>query len=155
MSADTREDMLAQLLVIMQTVTGIETAVRNRALMSTEKRPAMVLLDGDEQPRLSVDTRRIKGRAMLMAPQIVTLRPEAYILLKEGRPNSETVGQDLNAIRIDFLKKMWFDATLAGLLGSNGSIVYNGCETDLKSGSALSGQMRLDFVLNYLLKPTA
>lgn len=155
MSDDMREDALARLLVIMQTVTGISTAVRNRSLLGTEKRPAMVLLDGDELPRLSIDTSRIKGRAMMMIPQIVSLRPEVYILLKEDRPNHQTLGQDLNAFRIDFFKKMWADAALTSILGSNGSIVYYGCETDLKSGSALSGQMRLDFILNYVLRPTA
>lgn len=154
MSDDIREDILVRVLAIMQGITGIVNAVRNRQLLSTEERPAMVLLDGVELPRLSVDTRRIQGRMATMAPQIVQLRPELYILLKEGRPNQADIGPELDGYRIAFLKKMWADVTLATILGSNGSIVYNGCDTDLKSGSALSGQMRLDFIVNYVLRPT-
>lgn len=154
MSNDLREDVLSRIFTTMGTVTGITSTVRNRGLRSNEQRPAMVLLDGDETPRLSTDTARLKGRLGLMAPQIITLRPEVYILLKEDRPKNSEVGPELNAFRIDFLSKMWADTTLATLLGSNGSIVYNGAVTDLKSGSALTGQMRLDFILNYVLRPT-
>lgn len=152
MSNDTREDLIARLVVIMGTVPGITSSVRNRNLRSNEQRPAMVLLDGDETPRVSLRGQR--GRAAMMAPQIMELRPEVYILLQEGRPNNETVGQQLDAFRIVFLKKVWEDTILSTLLGSNGSIVYNGCQTDLKSGSSMSGEMRLDFVMNYVLKPT-
>lgn len=155
MSTDTRELILERILVTAETVPGITTAVRNRQLLSTESRPAIVLLDGDEQPKLSLETRRLRGRAGPMTGQIMTLRPELYILLKEGRPNNETIGAELNAFRIAFLASMWADVTLADLVGPNGNLVYNGCATDLKSGSALSGEMRLDFVVNYLLKPTA
>lgn len=155
MSNDMREDALNRVLEIMGTVPGIVTHVRNRGLRQNEHRPGMVLLDGDETPRTSLDTRRLQGRAMMMAPQIVQLRPEMYILMQEGRPNNDGLGPDINAFRIAFLKKLWEDTTLATILGSNGSIVYNGCVTDLKSGSALTGQMRLDFIMNYVLKPTA
>lgn len=159
MSTDTRNDILNQLLVIALAMPSIETAVRNRGLLANEKRPAIVVLDGDEFPRLSVDTSRIKGRAAMMIPQIVQLRPEIYLLPKEARPtgveNGENVGDTVNAFRIAFLKAVWSDVTLATLLGSNGSMIYNGCSTDLKSGSALSGQLRLDFFINYLLRPTA
>jgi hypothetical protein len=154
MSDDKRENILARVFTIMGTVPGIETTRRNMGMLTTDKRPAMVLLDGDEIPRLSVDTNRIKGRQALLAPQIISCRPEVYILLKEARPNTEETGTQLNAFRIAFFEKLWADETLAGLLGSNGTLVYYGCETDLKSGSAMSGQMRLDFVMNYPFIPT-
>jgi hypothetical protein len=154
MSADIREDLLARLFALMGTVPGIVTAVRNRGLLKNENRPGMVLLDGDEFPRTSMDTRRLRGRAGLMAPQIVQLRPECYILMDENRPRNDQLGQELNAFRVAFLEKVWEDETLATILGSNGSLVYNGCTTDLKSGSALSGQMRVDFIANYVLRPT-
>jgi hypothetical protein len=149
-----REDTLARILVIMEGMPGITTAVRNRGLRENEDRPAMVLLDGDESPRVSFGS-RLKGMASLMAPQIVEIRPEVYILLKEKRPKNEAVGEDLNAFRIEFMRRLWTDTELATILGANGSIVYNGLQTDLKSGSAMSGEMRLDFVATYVLKPTA
>lgn len=153
MSGDTREDMLSRILEIMGTVAGITSVVRNRALRDNESRPAMVLLDGDETPRLTSDLQRLRGRASIMLPQIMVLRPEIYILLKEGRPQNDAVGEQLNAYRVDFLTKVWNDTTLAQIVGSNGSMVYVGCETDLKSGSALTGQMKLDFAFNYVLQP--
>jgi hypothetical protein len=158
MSDDTREDILVRIFEIMQTVTGITTNVRNRGLMKNEARPAQVLLDGDEEPRLSVLTQRFKGDASLMMPQIMTLRPQVYFLPKEKRPNNndpDNIGSEANAWRLQFLQKLWSDAPLAAILGSNGSLVYNGCETDLKSGSAMSGEIRLDFIANYVLQPTA
>jgi hypothetical protein len=154
MSADAREDILARVFTIMGSVPGMQTAVRNRALRANDERPCMVLLDGDETPRLSVDNRRIKGRAGLMLPEIVQLRPQIFILLKEDRPNNDQIGQEINAFRIAFMKLLWEDTTLASILGSNGSMYYYGCETDMKSGSAFSGQMRMDFIINYVLKPT-
>lgn len=158
-SGDNREDILARVFTIMETMTGITTNSRNRGLRQNESRPAQVLLDGDEFPRLSVDTSRIKGMQGLMAPQIIQLRPQVYYLPKEKRPTNEkdgvNIGTEANAWRIALLEKIWGDVELAALLGSNGSMVYNGCETDLKSGSAMSGEIRLDFVINYVLKPLA
>lgn len=159
MSGDMREDILARLFAIMESMAGITTNARNRGLMGNEQRPAQVLMDGDELPRLSVDTKRIKGAAALMAPQIITMRPEIYFLPKEKRPTNmgaggKNIGTEANEWRIAFLKKLWEDVELAVLLGSNGSIVYNGCETDMKSGSAMSGEIKLDFIVNCVLRPT-
>jgi hypothetical protein len=156
MSNDMREDILARLFIIMGTMDDIETNARNRTLLETEKRPAQVLLDGDENVRSSIGTQRKQGNASLMAPQIMTLRPELYYLPKEKRHiNATNIGTEANTWRRAFLGKLWSDVELATLLGSNGSIEYNGCETDLKSGSAMSGEIKLDFIVNYVLKPTA
>jgi hypothetical protein len=155
---DTREAVLAQLFTIMGTMPAIVTNARNRGLMTNEKRPAQVLLDGDEQPRLSVDTNRIRGMQMAMAPQLVMLRPEIFYLPTEKRPLNNTpqnIGTEANAWRVEFLSRLWADTGLADILGSNGSIVYYGCETDMKSGSAMSGEIKLDFMVIYVLRPTA
>jgi hypothetical protein len=158
MTVDPRENILNQMVVIAQAVTGIETTARNRGLMSNDKRPLIILLDGDETPKLSLDTRRLRGRSLSMGPQIVTMKPEVYIIPKEPRPIGEeggvNIGTTINDIRTRYIKEIWADATLTTLIGTNGSIVYNGMSTDLKSGSTLSGQMRLDFVINYVLATT-
>lgn len=149
---------MARLLVIMGTVSGITSNVRNRGLMQVEARPAQVLLDGDEEALLTVNNQRLKALMGLMAPQIMSARPQIYYLPKEKRPTNNipaNIGAEANAWRIDILDKIWTDVELAELLGSNGSMVYNGCETDMKSGSAMSGEIRLDFTINYLLQPTA
>jgi hypothetical protein len=142
---------LAEITTAAKTGAGFVTCIRNRGFMSTDKRPACVLLDGDERAKLTHDRRN--GRAQGMTPSIMTMSPELYILLAEGRPNNEDVGQTLNAKRIALIAAIAGDAALKDLTGSNGSIVYNGCVTDLKSGSQLLGEMRLDFTFTYVLDP--
>jgi hypothetical protein len=155
MSNDKREDIIARLFIIAQSVTGVTTTVRNRALMQNEQRPAQVLLDGDEVPVLTSQTQRLKAMQSLMWPQLMELRPQLFYLPQEKRVKNIGIGQEANAWRIQFLEKLWGSVELAELIGSNGSIVYNGCETDLKSGSAMSGEIRLDFIVTYFLQPTA
>jgi hypothetical protein len=152
---DKRELILARLFTIMGTMTGVTTSVRNRGLLENERRPAQVLLDGDEVPLLTSSTSRLKGMTGLMWPQLMDMRPQVFYLPKEKRPINAGIGEQANAWRIQFLEKLWGSVELAVLLGSNGTIVYNGCETDLKSGSAMSGEIRLDFVVTYYFQPTA
>lgn len=146
--ADKRELILQRLEQIMLTIPGIAASVRNRGLRSNESRPAIVLLDADEE-RVTTGG-NVRGRAR-MVPQIMRMRPEIYILMKEKRPTNEEVGQGLNVFRNEIVEKVSNDPTLISLVGSNGGIVYEGFTTDLKSGSWLSGEARLDFSFNYLL----
>lgn len=149
--ADTRELILARMLVTLATVSGVQTAVRNRGLLSNEKRDAIVLCDGDETVKL-LPGRSGRGPVMLTT-SINTMRPELYVLLKEGRVNNIDVGQHLNAYRIAVCAALSTDTELEALLGAEGGITYNGCVTDLKSGSSLSGEMRLDFAISYVFNP--
>lgn len=146
---DKRELILLRIVAIYQTITGIETVARNRGLMSDDKRPALVLLDGDE-----TSTVFKTGSRGGFVPTINTMRPETYYLHKEARIKNEQVGEELNAARMLICKALAEDAQLVTLLGPNGGITYNGCVTDLKSGSSLTGEMRLDFAYRYVFDPT-
>jgi hypothetical protein len=126
--------------------------VRNRGALPTDVRPAIILLDGDEENAGSNST---NGRSMLMRPSLMTMRPELYVVLDERRLKNDTVGESLNNYRMLIARAIATDEQMATLLGSNGKVVYNGCATDLKSGSALTGQMRLDFAFTYLFVPTS
>lgn len=151
-----REDLMLRLLAILQTVSGIDQTVRNRGLLQNEKRPAQVLLDGDERVALSQRTQRLKGRGGMMPSQLMEAFPQIFYLPREKRPvttDPTNIGTEANAWLAQVQAKIWTDVELATLLGSNGSLVYNGCETDLKSGSAMSGEIRLDFSMIYLLQP--
>lgn len=158
---DTRELILERLLAIAVGQAGFATAVRNRGLRTNEKRPAVIVLDGDEAPVLTHGgrgNRAQNGIAMGMTPQIMLMKPELYLLLTEQRPTNEeeekNVGTQLNEKRRLFIKAIAADDELIMLLGSNGNMIYNGCVTDLKSGMALSGQMRIDMNLTYTFHPT-
>jgi hypothetical protein len=153
---DKREAILeriAQITTATKTAAGIVTAVRNRGLMSNEKRPACVLLDGDEKPAIFLPNNRTDSRSA-SRPAIMRMSPELYVLMDEARPVNDQIGQLLNAKRIALSLAIVTDEALKTLLGPNGGIVYNGCVTDLKSGSALTGQMRLDFIYTYVFDPT-
>ena len=155
--ADTRELILVRILDICTAQAGFVTKVRNRGLIKTDRRPAVVLLDGGETPVLTHGGRTNRARQgiiMALTPQIMEMRPELYITLSEEDAEIGDVGTKLNAKRREIIKAIAEDDLLLILLGSNGGLVYNGCETDLKSGSALKGQMRLDFAYRYTLFPT-
>lgn len=158
-ATDVREAILLRLAAIVLTPgLGFASAVRNRGLRSNEQRPAVIVLDGDESPILTHGGRQNRaqgGRALPLTPSIMQMKPELYILLQEARPKNLEVGEELNAKRIALIAAIAEDTALAALLGSNGTMLYNGCVTDLKSGSALTGQMRLDFAFNYTFHPTA
>lgn len=152
-----REDLMVRLLAILNTVSGIEQTTRNRGLLQNEKRPAQVLLDGDEIVELAFQrSNKLRGRGGLMEPQLMRATPQIFYLPREKRPRTDdpsNIGTEANAWLAQVQNKIWNDTALAALLGSNGSLVYNACETDLKSGSAMSGEVRLDFYMIYLLQP--
>jgi len=147
---DRREEILARLLVIAKTITGIKDAWRNRGLRKNDQRPCIVIMDADESSSV---TQPPKGRVVGFAPQIGRMRPEIYVLMDENRPTNikedENVGSILNGIKSEFTSAIASDATLLSLLGSNGGMVYEGCATDLKSGARASGEMKIDFSFTY------
>lgn len=153
---DRRELILAQLFAILNSVktanpNDIKTVVRNRALLKTEKRLGIVLLDGDETSRLNRD--RMSGRGEGFTPSILQMRPQVFILAQEQRPTNEDLGPDVNGVRNKIVQAVASDAMLKTLYTANGSIVYNGTVTDMKSGGAVTGLMMLDFSIMYPLIP--
>lgn len=155
MSTDKREMILERILAICLGLkagdTTILSAVRNRGLLSNERRPAVILLDGDEA---DTGLATFNGGRTPFRPSLVAMKPELYIDLDERRGTNTGVGEDLNRYRMAISQAIVTDTQLATLVGSNGKVVYNGCVTDLKSGSALTGQMRLDFTYSYIFVPT-
>jgi hypothetical protein len=151
---DRREAILVRLLAIMGSIDDVETVARDRGLLDNDARPALVLLDGDEQERTPRVGRNVTGR-QAMIPVMMTMRPQLFVVLKNKKPANEGQGPLLNTLRTAVITAIANDATLLTLVGSNGDIVYNGCETDMKSGSGLDGQARLDFSLTYPLDPYA
>jgi hypothetical protein len=149
MAVDKRELILARIAALLVDLPGTVSTVRNRALLDNDVRPATILLDGDEFARLTGDKR---GRQR-MSPQVMELRPQIFIVMDVRAVQNENIGQDMNAIRFELVRSLASDQELLDLIGTNGNIALIRAETDLKSGSAVKGQMRLDFTLTYLLDP--
>jgi hypothetical protein len=155
MPVSKREAILVRMFEIFgEEYITAQTVVRNRALLKTDDRPAIALMDGDERARLTGDGRGQgnTGRQQ-MTPQLMTMTPQVFVLPDEKLPANEGIGELVNMMRDIIVRTLANDPTLLALLGSNGSIAYLGMETDLKSGGALQGQCRLDFALTYVLDP--
>lgn len=166
MPTDKREMLLNHMFTLIQQVPGFVSYYRNRGEVSlygepTElypqgvpQLPAIFLLDGREVPIIPVS----RGRSHGMPPgsTILEIQCQVFIILmpRENQEN-DTVGQELNSLRMALCKKILKDETLAALCGNNGEVEYRGCETDLQTGSSIEGQMQLDFSLQYLFTTTA
>lgn len=146
---DRREEILARLLEILGTISLVQVVVRNRGELPSAKRPAIVLLDGDEVARESVPQQR--GR-LTLAPNLVDLTPEIYAIMDQREPANDRIGEDMNALRVEIIRTISTDATLASILGSNGEIKYEGCITDMASGRSMEGQMHIRMTFTYALR---
>jgi hypothetical protein len=147
MSTDRREQILERLFIIMQGVVGTASCSRNRDELPSEKRPGIILLDGDEEARPDTEGR---GRP-LGAPQRIIIKPEIYIVLTIQKPQNLTVGADLNAMRMKILKAVFTDSTLPTLITANGQIYYAGCVTDLARDRKMEGEMGMMLAVTYPL----
>lgn len=153
--SDKREEILERLLALLDAVppqAGYEehSAFRNRGVLPQDLRPALVLLDGVENVKTSVERR---GR-VFMSPTVMTMLPQIFVILKPRKtPTNAGVGEELNVFRAAVVSAIAHDMTLARLCGSNGQVSLRRVETDMQTGSTLEGQLRLDFAFDYVLNP--
>lgn len=145
---DKREVILSTMFTVLGTVTGLITFARNRGLLDQDKRPVCILLDGSETLRSTV-TQKI-GQARL-APHIMIMRPQIWIILDNRKPQNLLVGQDLNALRIAVLEALTTDITLSAAIGASGNISLESVTTDLESGKLVEGQMLMQLAIEYPL----
>jgi hypothetical protein len=144
--ADTREAILARLLVLFKGILGEKHAFRNRLNIPDELLPALSVLDGDESPD---DSSYGRGRPA-NGPVVVTMRPEIYGFVAG---DDDDVGPALSALRADVLKAVLNDATLLGLC-KDGDIRYEGFASGLANGRSLEGEMGLALAFVYVLRPS-
>jgi hypothetical protein len=152
---DKREAILQRMFAILTTISGPAVVdgqaciFRNRGEVPPEKMPALVLLDGREEIRLSAS-----GKGGIKVATLFTLLPQVFVILKPTEDASNTgIGEELSDYRMRLLKAFKDDDSLIAMLGSNGEINYLGHETDMQTGSTMLGQMQLLFSLTYVLNP--
>src|SRR5690349_14254137 len=107
-AADTREQILARLLVLFKQIVGPKHAFRNRLTIPDELLPALTVLDGDE----SVDDSSYGRGRRANGPLVMTMRPEIYGFVA-GK--DDEVGPALNQLRSDVLRLVLNDGVLLGL----------------------------------------
>lgn len=153
---DRREAILERLVELAgEEYISAATVVRNRALLKQDIRPAVAILDGDEVARVTGDGLGLgRGGRVGMTAQLMTMRPEIFLVLDSRKIQNVGIGEDVNAFRMTLINVIAHDPALLAILGSNGSIAYMGMVTDLKSGSRLDGEVKFEFAFTYLLDPT-
>ena len=159
MTVGSREDILQHLQSLLGNITGLVGCFRNRGDLPNEpdKVPAAILLDGTER---LVQTIPVQNRAM-MPPAIMGLRPQIFVILRPRDDlTNETldgiaaaIGPELTYYRDQVLAAIVNEPTLLSLLTPDGQITYEGCDTDMQTGSSIRGQLLMHFEFKYVLFP--
>ena len=146
---DTREDILARLLVLVATLPNIKTAYRNNLRLNEDDLPSAIVLDSDEETEDASDaSMRPPNR-----PTIVHFTPEILVV-----DQNNLVGSALTTLRRELIKLVLNDVPLneqivkTGRHG-NGAIRYLGCQTDVGWMRSLHGALKANFLFRYVLKP--
>lgn len=145
MSIDRRGQILARLVEIMQLIPGPQRVYRNRLQISEAQRPAIVVLDGDEQGTLGDFA---LGRP-LTSPGIMRMTPEICLM---AAGDSDTIGTSLSDFRFRVIPAVLTDSRLSDLVSATGGVQYQGCTTDLGKGRTIEGVLLLNFEIHYALK---
>lgn len=144
--------ILASLAVTLTTgPIAAGNIAHNRDELPAEKVPGIILLDADEvkDPRFPPT----QGRSERPGPGLMRMTPEIYVVLEVRKPQNLNVGEDLNTARATIIKLVLHDTVLQTITGSNGSITYDGCVTDLARNRTMKGQMGLSFTFAYPFIP--
>ena len=146
------ETMLSSMVITLSTGTiPAGNFVRNRDELPAEKTPGIILLDADEtkDPRFVQN----QGRGSRPGPGMMKMTPEIYVVLDVRKPQNKNVGEDLILARAVIMDAVLHDTTLQAITGAGGSIVYDGCYTDLARNRQMKGQMGLSFTFGYPFIP--
>lgn len=151
---DKREQILVRLLAILDDIDDFETVGRNRGFKDNDARPCAILLDNDEEIRVTGDRR---GRQRMQVT-VTTMRPQIHVVAKVMKvtnldADGVNIGTILNSYRILITDAIAKDLDLLNLVGPNGDVAYEGCETDLKLGDNMEGQMLVKLALSYAFDP--
>lgn len=147
--ADTREDILARLVVVVAAIPTIRSSHRNNVELTEDQLPAAIVFDGDEETDDAADaSMRPPNR-----PTLVTMTPQIVIAQQ-----TDVVGTELSALRRELIKRVMTDSELneqivkTGRHG-NGAIRYLGCQTQLGWMRSLYGALLAQFLFKYALRP--
>lgn len=142
---DTREDIMARIVVLMGGIVGVDQVSRNVLVGDDSKQKRITILEGDEEAAESDPVNRPAN-----APRIVFMRPQILI---SAIASSDNIGSDLSTLRGKVMNALSTDTTLVGLTLNGRGARYVGMESDLAFAREMLGQMALKFELPYILRP--
>lgn len=145
--SDKRPLILARLAVVVSEVDGMTAVARNvLTLPPVERLPAGIVNDGDELANEDDP----HGRVPSMTPRIIRMRPQVIVAV-EAEP--ENLSAELNSICRNVILDVLADDELLALTINRAGIRYDGMETDLAMGRAMTGQASLMFTFTYRFNP--
>lgn len=142
-----REEILARLLEILESVEGIKEVARNVDEFPDIARPMAILLDGDEEAVPELARPWIKGRAVT----IVDMTP--LILVMMGGP-PDTIGPDVNELMARVVTAVMSDNELSQIVTTNGGVYYTATDYRLSHDMAIDCDLQMRFRIRYPLLPT-
>ena len=145
--ADPREAILNRVLAIAKSIVGETHAFRNSIDVPEELKPAIAILDADEEVQDSAFGRKRPANA----PLIVGLLPEIWLITSA---KSKNVGGEIHSLKKRILKGILTDSTLLALC-HDGEVRYEGILTGLANGRGMVGQAQMLIRFMYVLHPAA
>lgn len=143
---DKREDILLRLNAVMASLLDTpDYAFRNAGEVPETARPAIVVLDADEELDTKLDPYG-KGRPSAQIIPVV-LKPEIFVLVQE---TDDQIGPKINEWRAKVIKAVMLDSALIGLCHE---IRYDGFTSAFANGRSMEGQAKVHFSFVYMLRP--
>lgn len=146
---DTRELILARLLVVLEGIEGVyvysdgpKAVRRNVDDVPGQQRPAIILLDGAEEIDSNTTARRRGNWRMELAPVVA-------ILVGADAPNS---GPLLSMFRARVITAVVTDTDLWELVGTSGEVDFTGVDRVPATPESREARLEINFVFRYLLK---
>jgi len=145
-----REDIMARLLVILNTVEGFKFVARNVDEFPEKIRPAVILLDGDEEAVAELARPWVKGKAYT----VVQMNP-LIVISMGGRP--QDVGADINELMARTVTAVLSDVELTTIVVVNAQcgVYYLASDYRLSHSLAMDCDMQMRFGIRYTLLPAA
>ena len=145
-----REDILARLLVILNTIEVFKLVARNLDEFPERVRPAVILLDGDEEAVAELARPWVKGKAY----SVIQMNP-LIVVSMGGRP--QDVGTDINELMARIVTAVMSDVELTTIVVANNQcgVYYLATDYRLNHSLAMDCDMQMRFGIRYTLLPVA
>lgn len=141
---DLREQILVRLAVVCAAVTGVLAVARNRTDVLLTQRPAVLVNGGAEQ---IISNPRPAARFSQV--QLMELTPGITLLVRSDEADA---GALLSLFRGLLVNAILSDATLRGIVTTNGTIRYDGCNEVDPTPESKEPRLELQIAFTYPLR---